>query len=297
VHRGGSRRAFLTGLIARDLFDDRDARPRAPLPGRCATAAELRELAGSAGLAEPAERLAAVSVRFEPGTAGTRRGTTRFGGPPDLPEDVAWPAVDGRRLPFLGQVATAELPRVPAGWRRSDDLVLLFGDARAAQVLRLPRPRGRLGRPRAPRGDGAALAAELTLPRAWAAPVQELGLAPEALGRWSELRRALARAQDAQLEDEHTGTRVVHRLGGYPDERTGGMPALCELRARGLPSPDGDPDGAVAAIGATAATARWRLLAQLSADPATGWDWGRDRRRLYLWADPEDLASVVAIAR
>src|SRR5688500_16982517 len=38
-------------------------------------------------------------------------GAPRIGGAPDLPPSVAWPEVDGRRLPFFAQLDCAALPR------------------------------------------------------------------------------------------------------------------------------------------------------------------------------------------
>ena len=303
MERGASRRAFLTGRIARDA---RPAPPRAPLPGRLGTPDELLALAGASGLdarADAVERLARISVRLEPALASEARGWTQLGGSPALADEADWPARDGRRLRLLAQIAVRELPAVPTGWPERDELVLLFRDDAdgAVSALRraLPRHRWRS----APRrtGIGAVLAAESTLPRAWAAPVQALGLDADETDRWQALRSQWAVAQGAELQDEAPDTRVVHRLGGYPDERSGAMSALCELRAAGIGAHDGDPHRAVADAGLTARLPRWLLLAQLSADTGLGWDWVRSRR-LYVWVDADDLASgdlssVTAFAR
>jgi Domain of unknown function (DUF1963) len=280
---GASRRAFLTGRIARDA---RPAPPRAPLPGRLGTPKELLALASESGLdarGDAVSRLERTSVRVEAAAVSEARGWTQLGGSAALADGA------GR---LLAQIAVRDLPAVPTGWPERDDLVLLFRDdadgAVSAARAPLPRRRGR-----APRrtGRAAVLAAESTLPRAWAAPVQALELDADERNGWQELRSQWAVAQDAELEDEARLTRVVHRLGGYPDERSGTMPALCELRAAGIEAPDGDPHRAVAEAGLAERLPRWRLLAQLSDDPELGWDWGRTRRRLYVWVDADDLAS------
>jgi hypothetical protein len=56
-------------------------------------------------------------------------GTSRLGGDPDLPEDVPWPAHDGRRLTFMAQLAMSDLG-VPEGWPlpREGTLSIFKGD-------------------------------------------------------------------------------------------------------------------------------------------------------------------------
>jgi Domain of unknown function (DUF1963) len=301
MDRGASRRAFLTGRL---LHDTEPPLPRAPLPGRCGTPEALRALAEESVLAarvDAVERLARTSVRVEAAAVSARRGWTQLGGRPATGADAAaWPP--RRRL--LVQIALRELPAVPTGWPERDDLVLLYRDEPGGAVgaVRAPLPRRRWRSTPRRTGVSAVLAAESTLPRAWAAPVQALGLDRSESDAWQALRSEWAAAQDAELEDEVHGARVVHRLGGYPDERSGTMPALCELRAAGIEGEDGDPHRRVAEAGLTERLPRWRLLAQLSSDPELGWDWGGPRSRLYVWADASDLESgdlstVTAFAR
>ena len=69
------------------------------------------------------------------------------------------------------------------------------------------------------------------------------------------------------------------------------MPAARSSQSAGIDDHDGDPHRAVGEAGLAERLPRWRLLAQLSADPELGWDWGRARQRLYIWVDADDLAS------
>jgi hypothetical protein len=94
------------------------------------------------------------------------------------------------------------------------------------------------------------------------------------------------------LADETPEPLAIHRLFGYPDERSGLMPLRCELAARGLTLEPHElnqlPDGA----DIRAASQRWRVLAQLSADPELDWSWGAGCERLYIWIDGRALATA-----
>jgi hypothetical protein len=132
---------------------------------------------------------------------------------------------------------------------------------------------------------------ELTLPRAWSAPVQALGLRPDQLERWEELRRRLAAAQGVELTDHPARPFSIHRLLGYPDEQTGEMPVWCELREQGIDL-GGEPvfmHPLAQQVGAEAR--RWRLLLQISRDARLGWRWGTGFERLYVWIPATDLRS------
>ena len=81
---------------------------------------------------------------------------------------------------------------------------------------------------------------------------------------------------------------AIHRIGGYPDERRGDMPLICELQLLGV-----DLEGKAPATHPLAAALEreagdWRLLAQLGADDDLGWSWGPRYQRLYVWGQVED---------
>jgi hypothetical protein len=132
---------------------------------------------------------------------------------------------------------------------------------------------------------------ELTLPRAWSASAQALGLGPDQLDRWEELRWLLAEAHGVELTDEPSRPFAIHRLFGYPDERTGQMPVWSELLERGVDL-GGEPVFMHPMSRRVAEEAgRWRLLLQLSRDPRLGWRWGAGLERLYVWVPAEELEA------
>ncbi len=67
-----------------------------------------------------------VVKRTVRGAMPRARGTSRFGGQPDLPVGRAWPRCRGKAQTFLGQVRVADLPRAGSPLRRLGGLVLFF---------------------------------------------------------------------------------------------------------------------------------------------------------------------------
>jgi len=135
------------------------------------------------------------------------------------------------------------------------------------------------------------MSAELVLPRVWSEPVQALELDQAGQTAWIALRERLAALQEVALHSEDPDPSVIHRLLGYPDERTGDMALACELLACGIDL-DGVPPFAhprAAELGPR--STRWRMLLQLSADDLVGWNWGSQDARLYVWIDTADLAA------
>jgi hypothetical protein len=94
-----------------------------------------------------------------------RLGTSRLGGPPDLPSGVRWPTCGGRRQSFLAQLRVRDLPPAARPLRRVGGRLWVFTDvefepgetvfglwagrctrvihaAAGARLRRTPRPRG-----------------------------------------------------------------------------------------------------------------------------------------------------------
>jgi len=239
------RRAFLRSLGGA-LREEAAPLGPAARPATCmATSAELAELAERSGLAarlDAVHALARVSVRLTP----ARQRTGSFlGGDADV------------------AIGLGEVAQVAETWLPDSGVLWCFGDR---VVVRDDRAQGAVP---------LSLSAERTLPRVWTAPVQELGLSEAETAGWEALRSRLAALQGVEAKaPDH-----VMRLLGYPEDRTGEMPALCEARARpAAPDP-----------GAHVAAGRWRLLLQLPAGA---------RKRRFVWVPGHgELARAVAIVR
>jgi hypothetical protein len=152
--------------------------------------------------------------------------------------------------------------------------------------------------PRAARctvGDAPVTAtAELILPRAWAEPVEALGLNTEEQDGWMRLRAALAKWQGIDPLDGTGQTHRLHRLFGYPDERSGTLPLTCELADRGEPLELDltGPDRYELEEGAQ----RWALLVQIATHR------GLKEETVTVWCDRErlaqgDLRRLIAVRR
>jgi hypothetical protein len=92
----------------------------------------LRRDAEECGLAGLWPRLRALArpcyaVVLVPDADLPRLGTSRLGGVPDLPADVAWPARDGGLLTFIGQVNLADVPRLPVPLPAAGMLYFILG--------------------------------------------------------------------------------------------------------------------------------------------------------------------------
>src|SRR3954469_13075058 len=221
------RRAFLRSLGGA-LREEAAARPPAARPARLATLDELDRLTGECGLRlDDVRALVRTSVRLTP--ADERTGSF-LGGDAEVALDLA----------EVARVAATGLPLRGTLWCYADRVVVSDRPAQGSVPL--------------------SLSAELTLPRVWAAPAQALGLSDAEMLGWEELRARLAELQGV----ERKAPDHVMRLLGYPEDRTGDMPAL-------------GGDGA------------WRLLLQLPA--------GGDRRR-FVWVPGAcDLGRAIAFVR
>lgn len=261
--------------------------PPPALPAeRRVTADELARLAEECGLEarlDEVRSLARTSVRLTPEPAP--RGRSHLGGSPDLPEADRPPGYT-----HVLQLDLEEFARVSGGGLGlpAEGLLWCFRDGADVRcVVRAEATTDMSDGARTPVG----LSAEVVLPRIWAAPVQALGLsAPEADG-WEALRNRLAALQGVEPPQETP--HHVMRVLGYPEDRRGDMPLRCELRFRGHEI--GDEPAAVhpAASECEPASARWRLLLQLPANPG---------ERLFAWVPDEqlsagDLAGTLAIVR
>ncbi len=276
---------------------------------RLAPVEEMLEIAAELGLgarAEDLRRLAAPSARLCPDPEAS--GPSFAGGAPVVPDSIDVPEFEDRPTEF---VALVDLPTGGRLWvfrsgpgaegsgtEASDPGAEdsgTGGDAttvRAAAVFE-PADDPAASEPIPPPPDATPLLAspELMLPRPWSPAVEALGLLRAEQDSWQELRTRLAAAQGVPLGESAPPHIAIHRLGGFPDERRGDMPLICELGVLGV-----DLEGRPAASHPLAATlegeiGEWRLLAQLGADDDLGWSWGPRYQRLYVWGLVENSTS------
>jgi hypothetical protein len=266
---------------------------------RAASAEEMLEIAAELGLGargDDLRRLAAPSARLCPDPEAG--GPSFAGGEPALPAAVEVPELDDRPAEF---VALLELPTGGRLWIFQADpgaegsAPAAGGDAATPKAAAVLEP---AGDPAAsepipvPPGATPLLASlELTLPRPWSPAVEALGLSRAEQSAWQELRTRLAATQGVPLGEGAPAHAAIHRLSGFPDERRGDMPLICELALLGV-----DLEGRPPATHPLAGTLEgeigdWRLLAQLGADDDLGWSWGPRYERLYVWGQVEDPKS------
>jgi hypothetical protein len=143
------------------------------------------------------------------------------------------------------------------------------------------------------------LSTEMMLPRVWAAPVAALMFTEPEMDAYIRLRERVAELQGVPVEDGDAEGVARHHLLGYPTETTGTMPLECELTSRGL---DRDTPQHQVPPEVVAASARWRLMLQLTQDEHGGVLLGTGIERLYLWIAQErlevqDFSEVFAIGR
>jgi hypothetical protein len=256
--------------------------PPAQLPLRAVDDAELAELVREHGLEKrvhDVRRLCRSSLRIAAAPRDTPirsevTGAPALGARIDLVEATAAGNAELRSARTLSvQLEPADAPK-RAPW-----------DAGACRVtLEAAGEYGQRGaRP-------VALARELVLPRVWSAPVAALDLDPDEQGSWEALRRSLAAAHGVEPFDVGPA-RPIHRLFGWPDERGGWMPLASAMLAAGLELGHGPPPAHAPTDELAAAAMRWRLLLQLSGDPALGITTPAAGQRLYVWVDERELAA------
>ena len=267
---------------------------RAKAAARTVTLEELVELGAELGLRDRLDdlrELARPSARMTSPTLDDHpAGDWLFEPSAGLLEEDDRPLWQGERLALVAQLDLDDpaLRDVDLPLPRDGRLAFLYAalqapsgelasHAGAGRVLHLPAPSGP--------APSARLSVELTLPRVWSAPVQRLKLDPIEHDAYLTLRRRLATLQDVELEDGFGEPIAYHRVLGYPNETTGLMPTICELASGGEDATD--LDAADDDLGRRAA--RWRLLAQLSADASGPWTLGGSGGRLYFWVDEDDL--------
>jgi Domain of unknown function (DUF1963) len=270
--------------------------PGAQLPDAALTIGEVLELATEHGLAarlDDVRRLCRASARLAPAPSDAEVRSHAGGGA--SPPEVEVPLWSGGPLPLVARIDLAEaaaaadvspLPRDGTIWVFCDrDAVRSGRDGAACRVLFDDSQR-----PHAPGARALATAGELVLPRVWSERVAALELSAEEHAGWEALRHRIAAAQGVEPFDADPW-RPVHRLLGWPDERGGWMPLACAMLDAAVDLGSERPPAHPPTPELAAASARWRLLIQVSADPALDPGWRGARERLYLWSDERALAE------
>ena len=276
--------------------------------------ADLQALVAGAGLGEFWAQLAPhcrPSIRVLP-QAGPSEvplalGTSRLGGPPDMPAAAAWPTWHGRSLSFVAQLNLAEVaPHDVRGLLPATRWLAFFYDALKqpwgnnpadcgrAVVQYYPATEALATRPLPPDLTAEAYSAfsmaaltfapELTLPNPWD---EDLPLPEE---DFTEEQRS---AYGFLLLTQHgDGTS---RLLGNSDNIQGPMRAQCVLASWSAGHPDNqrqtqELSAEQLTVAARQAAGEWELLLQLdSYENEANMMWG-DMGRLYFWINRADLA-------
>jgi uncharacterized protein YwqG len=284
-------------------------RPEPPRPAGPATGVvDDERLAGLTREAGLESRLADVrstaraGVRLTP--TSSPRGRSRLGGSPDIPADFEWPTWFDRPLAFVAQIDMAELAAADVSGGLPDaGLLLVFAELAAnltglmpdhkgsCRVVHLP-PEVELAEDTRRSPEFRQLAVELTrelqLPSAYCFASEPLGLGPEEMDAWEDLRSRLAKAQGVELEEDGYGRMALHRALGYQDEVGREIELDCQLASSGIDAAD------VLAYFEVrdeheAEARRWQLLLQLTAGPTVRL--GESVERLFVCIRDDDLEA------
>ncbi|MBV9309545.1 MAG: DUF1963 domain-containing protein [Solirubrobacterales bacterium] len=269
-------------------------------------ASEVEALASEFGLDDVGAELArlvmpCVSLRY-PDAPGSAPGRSKFGGLPDLPDDLEWPLrvpgqpAEGDAMRFIAQIRLADIAEVlpwPHGvagdsmlWffcandggivdEPDSGIVMLFG---VGDELAPRDPPASGGQPATLEEVAVSPSGALTLPAPGSLALALLGLDGYEGARvesYWELR--------TQFTERQGLVPPAHQLLGHPDSIQGDVldqAAFFADRARG-----GDGSGS------EAQAPNWRLLLQVEGDERLGELWG-DGGMLYFCIPGSDLESA-----
>lgn len=286
----------------------RSLRERKPAGASSRGTAKFDEAVRKAGFGDRLEVLRAArrsSIRLRTRPPGSvAAGSSKIGGRPDLPAELAWPEPQGKPLPFFAQLALAELapfdeqgllPR--EGWlvffaAPSELLLEVEDECWDWKVLHLPAGCELVPRelPAAiPANDryaecGLEISLEDSLPGLESPLGKSLGLASgPATDAYEALQLALAGGED------QTGKRYVHhaihRVLGWPDAVQ--ADPLWESESAVTPL---KPGGAERSARVARGAADWVLLLQVDSDNHPNTEFG-DMGRVYFAIRRQDLAA------
>ena len=266
----------------------------------------IADLLSSAGInqAEAIAALAQPSIRICTKRASPLpRGSSRFGGSPDVPRGFNWPTKNGRPLTFIAQINLTEVssPDLPeTGWLLFfyDVEELPFGfdplDLGGAQVIHISVPASDLKKIEHPKINN------------YGGPFQSCSIKFKTVVEIPDLRDQLIEDLGIEVPQDHLDAYYgvadsisgfldepwyQHHLLGHPQLVQSDMRGECQLVTNGIycggPSELKDPRMENLL---KSAAKEWRLLLQVNSDREADWMWG-DLGTLYFWIRGADLAA------
>lgn len=214
-------------------------------------------------------------------------GRSHFGGNPGLPDGVAWPEHEGRRLEFLARISLPEIQQTLAmDWLPREGALLFFYDMEEQPW----------GYEASDRGSWAVL----QVPDADAEPEPGSPVPFRPIGyRRIESYPSLEREAmvDLSLHYDEPDAYIElaqaafdgsssHQIAGYPNPMQGDD---MELIAQSAVSDSmrNQPSAEARKAAIRSAAKDWRLLFQVDSDEDLGFSWGGDWGLLYFWVHAE----------
>ena len=272
--------------MSRVRYNQRDRLPY--LGGRIVQKQEILAAKGLARVVDDLEVLTTDSIRATTRPGDVPVGTSHLGGWPDLPEDVPWPAWDGKPLGFIAQFNLADVhPFDPQNLLPSMGVLYFFYDATGetygerledrsgwkvmySESHALKRVQATLPDSGRFRSCAVDFSKEVTLP-----------LRPEVFGRGANWTSAEHTAYET-LTSSQQG--IKNRLLGHADAIQDDMHVQAYLLAKGQPL-DTPLSEAL-----QRAAQNWILLFQADSDVNAGMRWANNGR-LYYWIERQALQA------
>lgn len=237
-------------------------------------------------------------------------GTSKLGGAPDLPDDIAWPSWCGYDQSFIAQINLAELSSpspLPSSGLLSFFYTLgamyeegerFYADPNTCQIIYTKaEDMDRLHRKMIPtalaqdsilRPNRVSYIPQLCVPTSESAYLESMGLGFDASLNKEDYQKYWSVFLE-QFRERWQSDEYIHRLLGHPDQIQGDMQIHCEMLKRRVPWNDLKKPEMRQQIVESAI--KWRLLLQIdSEEEKTGVMFG-DVGRLYFWIHEDDLSS------
>jgi uncharacterized protein YwqG len=262
----------------------------------------LLEKAGLGRVSGDIEKIQQAAVRLVSQTAGSqplKAAVSRLGGLPDLPQEIAWPLLNGVPQSFIAQIRLEEIkPFISNADIPSSGMLYFFYDAHQEtygekpadrggwQVIYYAGDAGRLVQRSAPSGLPAdasfqtcsvSFLSEITFPGTPEIFLLDYNWTDDERARYDDFVYNFPSPQDRAA--------IHNRLLGHPDTIQDDMHIQCALMANGVSSID---DPRADALAKTALD--WQLLLQVDSDEHAGMKWA-SAGKLYFWIEREKLAA------